>query len=127
MNKGFTLIELLAVIIILSIIATITLLATGVIIKDTKERLSDKQKEKLIEAAKLYQLDNSNASYVCVKTLIQQGYLDVEKVLDPKDKTELNGYITITKTTTTDPDNQDKKYYKYSFSYSNSDSTLCGE
>ncbi len=39
MKKGFTLIELLAVITILSIIATITLYATGTILKDAKESL----------------------------------------------------------------------------------------
>ena len=125
MNKGFTLIELLAVIIILSIIATITLYATGVIIRDTKQSLSDTQKAKLIEAAKLYQLEDSTATYVCIDTLIEKGYLDVEKVLDPKDKQELTGYITITKTETTDPEDTTKKYYKYSYAYDDTDTSLC--
>lgn len=98
MNKGFTLIELLAVIIILSIIATITLYATGTILKDAKSSLSDAQKEKIKEAAKLYYLENSSIESVCISELIEEGYLDGTKVLDPKDKSELTGYVLITKT-----------------------------
>lgn len=98
MNKGFTLIELLAVIIVLSVIATITLFATGAILKDAKDNLSDAQKTKLIEAAKLYYLENSDIEYVCVQELIDSGYIDVDQVLDPKDRQELDGYISITRT-----------------------------
>ena len=98
MNKGFTLIELLAVIVILSVIATITLFATGTILKDAKDSLSEAQKTKLIEAAKLYYLENSNITYVCIDTLIDSGYIDVDQVLDPKDREELNGYVSITVT-----------------------------
>ncbi len=98
MNKGFTLIELLAVIIVLSVIATITLFATGAILKDAKDSLSDAQKTRLIEAAKLYYLENSDIEYVCVQELIDSGYIDVDQVLDPKDRQELDGYISKTRT-----------------------------
>lgn len=97
MKKGFTLIELLAVITILSIIATITLYATGTILKDAKESLSETQKSKITEAAKLYYLENTTAESVCVSTLITEGFLDGNKVIDPKSKEELTGYVQITK------------------------------
>ena len=115
MKNGFTLIELLAVITILSIIATITLFATGTILKDAKESLSETQKAKLVEAAKMYYLENSTASYVCVDDLIDDGYLEGTTVLDPKDKTEIHGFILITKST-------NKVTYEY-----NEDDGRCSE
>lgn len=107
MNKGFTLIELLAVIIILSIIATITLFATGNILQETKESLSDTQKKTIIEAAKHYTLLNSSVEYVCVKTLIEEDFLEAEKVYDPKNREEIKGYVTIT-------ESGNKTIYEYS-------------
>lgn len=114
MNKGFTLIELLAVIIILSIIATITLFTVGNILKDSKDSLSKTQKEKLYEAAKIYYLEHANADYVCVKTLIDEDYIEQEKVFDPKDRKEMNGYIVIT------VDGNKTKY-----TYDNTDTSKC--
>ena len=107
MNKGFTLIELLAVIIILSIIATITVFTTGNILQETKESLSETQKKNLIEAAKHYYLLNSNVDYVCVKTLIAEDFIEAEKVYDPKNREEIKGYITIT-------ESGNKTVYEYS-------------
>ena len=114
MNKGFTLVELLAVIVILSIIATITLYSTGVVLKDSKESLSKAQKDRLIEVAKIYYLNNSTATYVCISTLIDEGLIDVDEVLDPKTKEPLEGYITITTTGN-----------KVRYAYDESDLSLC--
>lgn len=97
MKNGFTLIELLAVIVILGVIATITMFATGAIIKDAKENLSSAQKTKLKEAAELYYLENPNASHVCIQTLIDTGYIEAEQVLDPKNREVVDGYVSITK------------------------------
>lgn len=114
MNKGFTLIELLAVIIILAIIATITLFTTGNVLKDTKESLSETQKQNIIEAAKHYYLLNSGVEYVCVQTLIDEDFIEAEKVYDPKNREEIKGYVTIT-----DSGN------KIKYEYSEEDLTLC--
>ncbi len=114
MNKGFTLIELLAVIIILSIIATITVFTVGNILKDSKDSLSSTQKEKLYEAARIYYLEHSDIEYVCVKTLIDEDYIEQEKVFDPKDRKEMNGYIVITT-------NGNKTKY----TYDDTDTTKC--
>ena len=114
MSKGFTLIELLAVIVILAIIATITLFSTGIILKDTKESISETQKSRLVEAAKMYYLSHSSVEYVCVSTLVDEGLLDTDVVLDPKDKHELDGYVSITKSGN-----------KIRYEYDESDTTLC--
>ena len=114
MNKGFTLVELLAVLIILSIIATITLFATGGILKDSKESLSANQKARLEQAAEEYYLYNSTATYVCVSTLIDEGYVESEVVYDPKDRTEMKGYVVITVTGN-----------KVRFKYDDEDTSLC--
>ena len=114
MRNGFTLIELLAVIIILSIIASITLYATGNIIKDSKQNLSEVQRSQLIEAARIFELSHQSSEYVCVQELIYRGYIEAEKVIDPKDRTEITGYIAINRSNKTT-----------TFEYRNDDPSLC--
>ena len=102
MKKGFTLIELLAVIIILSLLATVTLYATGNIIKDSKKNLSETQKNKLYEAAKMLYMEHSSSiseeSAICVSTLVKLGYIESERVIDPATNRPLDGYILISNT-----------------------------
>ncbi len=106
MNKktsGFTLIELLAVIIILAVIATITVVITGKVVKNSKASLLDRQKQTIEEAARNYYLKegmneilNSEESCVNLSELLNKGYLETEKVINPLTKEDMNGSVFIT-------------------------------
>ena len=106
MNKtkcGFTLVELLAVIVILAVIATITVVITGKVVKNSKASLLDRQKQTIEEAARNYYLKegmneilNSEESCVNLSTLLNKGYLETEKVINPLTKEDMNGSVFIT-------------------------------
>ena len=97
-KKGFTLVELLAVIIVLSIIVLITAISTSNIIKNSKKSLSEVQIKSIEKAAKTYYVEEvSNHDNVCVNIseLIQKGYIDKEKIANPKNNEEILGSIRI--------------------------------
>ena len=99
MKKGFTLVELLAVIIILGIIGLITIVSFDLVLKNSKETLSEAQKGNVEEAAKVYYLKEGmaiNDTCVSVEELIQKGYIEGNVVKDPKTKESLTGYVRIT-------------------------------
>lgn len=89
-KKGFTLVELLAVIVLLGLIALIAAPAITGIIKQSKDSLSDSQKQSIEMSAKNWATDNmgklpSNGNCILVKlsTLQSGGYADLE-IKDPK-------------------------------------------
>jgi len=98
-KKGFTLVELLAVLIIISVLAVITVVTVGSILDDSRDKLSDRQRRNLEEAAKTYYLkEGMNADETCVDIdeLISKGYLERSVVTDPKDSEEMKGSVKIT-------------------------------
>ena len=98
MKKGFTLVELLAVIIILAIIAMITTISVGTIIKDSKTNLSQMQKSKIEEATRAFYIKegmNNGATCVNVSDLIQKGYIEKDVVKDPATSKEMTGSVKI--------------------------------
>ncbi len=98
-NNGFTLIELLAVIIILAIIITITVVSIGSILDNSKESLSKDQKKIIEDSAKIYYLQegmDNNVNCVNLSELINGGYIESREVLDPKTKETLTGSVLIT-------------------------------
>ena len=105
-KKGFTLIELLAVITILSIILTITVYSVKNILNNSKESLSDSQKLLVIDAAKVWYLENMDPDaleqIVTIQTLLENGYIESSKVTDPKTGEEMPGCIIIKVNESTD-------------------------
>ena len=100
-NKAFTLVELLAVLTILAVIVTIVLVSVNSTIDTSRQKLSDIQIKEVERAAKAYNISEGNldseSSCVNISTLISNGYLDGEKIIDPKDKEEMTGSVKITK------------------------------
>jgi len=99
MKKGFTLIELLAVIVIIAIIALITTISVSLIITDSKDSLSEIQKNNLEDAAEAYYLKegmSDNVTCVNVEYLIKEGYIDSKEVKDPKTNKNFGGSVKIT-------------------------------
>ena len=104
-KKGFTLIELLAVLLILAIILTITIYSVSSILDNAEENLSKTQEERLFKSAEMYYLEEGiNLEYssgytnqVCVDVeyLINNQYIDKDKVTDPKTNEELTGSVLI--------------------------------
>ena len=78
-NKGFTLIELLAVIIILLGIAGVSVVSVTSSLKRNDEKECEREKEIIINAAKVYFSLNENNS-VTVGELITNNYLDKDNV-----------------------------------------------
>ena len=95
-NKGFTLIELLAVIIILLGIAGVSVVSITSSLERNDKRECERQKEKIINAAKVYFSLNENDS-VTVGKLITNNYLDKDNVSRYDDNSTSvsinNGYI----------------------------------
>lgn len=102
MKNGFTLVELLAVIVILSVIALITTIATGSIVNNSRNSLSEIQVSKIEEAAQVYYL-NVGVGYetdefsecVSVERLLEKGYIDATEILDPKTNKSITGSVLI--------------------------------
>ena len=79
-NKGFTLIELLAVIIILLGIAGVSVVSITSSLERNDKRECERQKEIIINAAKVYFSLNTGVTEVTVSELISNGYFDDDDV-----------------------------------------------
>ncbi|SEO93696.1 prepilin-type N-terminal cleavage/methylation domain-containing protein [Amphibacillus marinus] len=75
-EKGFTLVELLAVIVILGIIVAIAIPAIGSIIDGAGEKADAAEVQLIIDAARLYEIEEGSTFPVTVESLIEDGYLD---------------------------------------------------
>ncbi len=89
MKKGFTLIELLGVIIIISLLALLTSIAVTKLVKDSKQQLSNVQKELIKSSAEMWGADNldrlpnkGECVYLSVSDLKNEGLLDNSEKLD---------------------------------------------
>lgn len=94
-KKGFTLVELLAVIVILGLIAVIASPLVLGTINSSKESLSKEQKNRIIEAAKIYAVKQGHCGCVSVKDLYNNGYLEDEYVKDPNGGGTLSGGVKL--------------------------------
>ena len=89
---AFTLIELLGVLILLAVIALITFPIIDKILSNAKNEAYERQKDSIIEAARLYVTTNGNYStrqtQLSFQTLIDSGYLKEGEILDPRDSSK---------------------------------------
>ncbi len=77
-EDGFTLVELLGVIVILGIILAIAIPGIGTIIDNARTNTEKRQAELVVDAAKMYVLDNPTEKVdgKTDKDLFEAGYLD---------------------------------------------------
>ena len=118
MKKGFTLIELLAVITLIGVISIIGSISVTKLIERSKEKTYEEQIHNIELAAKTWATNNANLLYegdgfktfVRVEDLKVEGLLENKQIIDPRDKSELNGCVTIT---------YQSKNKKFKYQYSN--------
>ena len=99
-KKGFTLVELLAVIIILGIIATITVVSVTDILSTSKDSTHDVKVKQIISKAEAYDIKKGNNDLTCIdiSTLLDSGYLNDDEVIDPKTRKPTTGSVKIIRT-----------------------------
>ncbi len=116
-KNAFTLVELLVVIVLLGIIAVIAFPIVQESITESKESLNESQLEIITSAAKNWTLTNngvlpmseSEGSYnLPLSKLSEDGYIDSDELIDPRDNKPICGYIQITY-------NDSKNQYNYKF------------
>lgn len=81
-EKGLTLVELLAVIVILGIIAAIAIPAIGNIITNSKYNAAKADALNVLNAAQMYFLDEADEGDVDIPTLLDDGYLEDEGLIE---------------------------------------------
>lgn len=120
-KSGFTLIELLAVIVVLGILgAVITPVVTG-ILTTSKEDAYNKQVDNLIKAANTWGLKNldelptSGSKIIQFDTLISDGIIENDEIIDPRTSEKMEGCISVS---------YSSDYNQYEYKYL-SDSSLC--
>lgn len=123
-NKGFTLMELIAVIVLLGLIALVISVPMNKIIKDTKRKLNNDQKEQIELAAELWAVENpyllppytedKSKVNVTLEQLLNDGYLDTEITnMINQELIKVCSYVRVT-LNTKDPDSN-KNVYTYEF------------
>ena len=103
MKKGFTLVELLAVLVILSVVSMLVFPNVVKIIANSKEKLYQSQirdiesigKNFAMEHTELLDSNHINPTYVTIDALKNAGYLEMDKISNPKTGEEINGCVRI--------------------------------
>ncbi len=101
MKKGFTLIELLAVIVIIGLIGVITIPIITKVIYSNQNKAYEIQASKIEDAARSWSTQNigliekDSDNYVTISTLLNQGYIDQNEVINPKTKETMTGCVKI--------------------------------
>ena len=102
LKNAFTLAELLGVIMLLGIIAIMIATTSTRVIKNSKQSLYENQIETIEAAANKWSIanngelpmDSASGEYQLeITRLVTDGYLDNEKIVDPRDKSTMCGYI----------------------------------
>lgn len=96
-KKGFTLTELIGVIVLLGIIALISVPILNKVIQNSKQKAYDAQVKEIISSAKKWGTEhdselpkiNKNYKAITLKELVKDGYLEDDKLLDPRDNKDL--------------------------------------
>jgi len=106
--KGFTLIELLAVIVILGLIIGITVPTIDKMIEESRESTYKEQINQIENIARYWGVTNTNLLpdsgvkyYLSLEKLKEEGLLENKDILNPKDKSVMQGCVVIEFDTTT--------------------------
>jgi len=114
MKKGFTLVELLAVIIILGLVGLIVIPSITKLIKDSRQDLYKNQVRTIEESARKWGVKHidslvpNTTIYVSLTDLINSGYIEQDKIKDPRTNTDMNGCVAISHNSISDK-------YKYTY------------
>lgn|SRR5574344_1514331 len=98
MKKGFTLVEMIAVIALLAVIALIIIPNMLNIISKQKDKLYQEQINEIYNATELYlskETPTTDTLVLSLTTLKTKGYLKNEDIIDPRDKSIINGDILL--------------------------------
>lgn len=99
-KNGFTFIEILGVITLLALMSTIVLISVSKSLKDSKDTLSEIQKENIESAASMWRTDNieliPNTGYytITLQQLQTSGYIK-EDIINPKNNEVYDNEILI--------------------------------
>ena len=119
-KKGFTLIEVISVLIILGLLASIVITQYATTIRDSRKRLNEEQKSRMVEVAKDISLNNKKCLEIAkdnpslgVKITLDQmyknGYIANSEVKDLEENVILNSCVLI---------KWDTVYSKFDYEYS---------
>lgn len=122
-KKGFTLVELMAVIVLISLIASLASIPINKAIKDHRKKLYERQIDQIELAAKDWAVDNpyllppyieGNSVHLTIEDLINAEKLDT-KVVDSRNKKEISSCSYVEITLNEEVLDADKNVYKYQF------------
>lgn len=101
MKKGFTLIELLGVIVILGVISLLVVPTMNKLLKDAKQKTYDRQVLIIEESARKWginhidELNETTSTFVSVQDLMNEGLIEQDELIDPRDSKVMNGCTII--------------------------------
>ena len=121
MKKGFTLVELIATLIILSVVAIIVVPNVYDNMDDSKSKITITQTTSIIDSAKEWSADHirelscNNDSYVFLKDLQSNGYIDDPLYQDTEGHTYNSNLFVLIHCDVIEADDNNNENYKYTY------------
>lgn len=121
MKKGFTLVELIATLIILSVVAIIVVPNVYENMDDSKSKVKITQTTSIIDSAKEWSADHirelscNNDSYVFLKDLQSNGYIDDPLYQDTEGHTYNSNLFVLIHCDVIEADEHNNENYKYTY------------
>ena len=123
MKKGYTLIELLAVVGLIGLLLSITAISYNTVLKQTRNDAYKRQVSTIIQVGKDWVLNNYGSlsketrNILFLEELLEQNYLNVEEIINPKTEKPMEGCIIII---------WNESYQQYMYTYEE-ENNLCTE
>ncbi len=121
--KGFSLIELTAVVVLIGILSILVSIPINKFVKDSRQKLYEKQKDQIVLAASNWAVDNpyllppyvaDDTVKLTIEELFNAGYLDTE-VIDLRDKEKIKTCSYVEIKLNTDATDGYKNTYNYEY------------